>query len=146
MRWAGHPGTNLQSDSNPDITYLERPVRIDDGAPVGDYWLRQLTWADTLWGDPLPATSRYVQYFADFTALEINQATGASFTYPNVPISEIALFHYGWLGNPGEYDTLGNVYPAPGARPIPLAYHPFYSISKTTDIELRVRWEVRVGG
>jgi hypothetical protein len=144
-----YPGYNNQTDSDPDIDYLERPVRIDTGAPTGDYWLRRLTWPDTEWAHvpgPAVGASRWVRYYCTFQAGEID----GPWSYPMVPLSEIGLFHYGSNGTNGEYNTLATVYtgvdPWVGTRPTPIAYHTFYSIPKTSDVELTVRWEVRVGG
>lgn len=143
-----YPGQNLFADSDPDRDYLERPARIWTSTPPNDEWLREITYASTQWAHiPGPAgTSRWVRYFASFTAAEFIATWG----YSMVPLSEIGLFHHGYSAY--EFDDITSVYdygtpPAyVGPRPTPVAYHTFPSIPKTTDLELTVRWEVRVGG
>ena len=151
-------GQNLQTDGDPAITLLERPVRIDVG-PVGgtDYFLREMSWSGGV--PPCPEFINSppivsVRHYADFTAGEIDLPYG----YPMVPLSEIGLFTYAWNDAAGEYQapfdppTAGAVYDYSagpgyvGVRPVPIAYHTFYSIAKTPSVALSVRWEVRVGG
>ena len=141
-----YPGLNVQDDSNPDTTYLERPVRIVNYSGSDDYWLRQFDYLQTAWGDPLPSTTRYVRWFSVFEYGDIQGPWG----YPMVPLSEIGLFTSAYFGHPGEWDDIADVYtgtsPYAGVRPVPIAYHTFASIPKTSSIKLTVRWEVRVGG
>lgn len=146
---ADYPGLNVQDNSNADITYLERPVRVLPYMGLDDYWLRQFKYDyPTEWGDPLPSTTRYVRWFAIFDYGEID----GPWAYPMVPISEIGLFTSAYFGAAGEWDDINNVYDYPtppgyvGVRPAPVAYHTFPSIPKTASIKLTVRWEVRVGG
>lgn len=145
---ADYPGLNVQDNTNADITYLERPVRIDTYMGGDDYWLRQFDYPQTVWGDPLPSTTRYVRWFAEFDYGEIQ----GPWAYPMVPLSEIGLFTSAYFGASGEWDALSDVYDSTsppgyvGIRPVPMAYHTFASIPKTGSIKLTVRWEVRVGG
>ena len=137
-----YPGTNVQSDTDPDIDYLERPARIWTAPAPDDEWLREITYPSTEWAHiPGPAgTSRWVRYYATFTAAEFIATWG----YSMVPLSEIGLFHHGYSSY--VLADITNVYGGPPVRPTPVAYHTFPSIPKTTDLELTVRWEVRVGG
>jgi len=142
---ADYPGLNVQDDTDPNITYLERPVRILTGAP-DPYWLRRFDYVQTAWGDPLPSTTRYVRWFGVFDYGEIDGPWG----YSMVPLSEIGLFTSEYFGAGWETSPLATVYtavsPYVGVRPEPIAYHTFPSIPKTGSIKLTVRWEVRVGG
>jgi hypothetical protein len=147
-------GQNLQTDGDPTITYLERPVRIDIYDASNDYWLREMSWSAGV--PPCPEFINAppivsVRYYADFAAGEIDGPWG----YPMVPLSEIGLFTYAYNDAAGEWAPLsgiGGVYDYAsgpgyvGIRPVPIAYHTFYSIAKTPSVALHVRWEVRVGG
>lgn len=118
---ADYPGTNNQTDTDPGVTTLERPVRVTggSGAPTaGDLWIA----ANQVPTDHLTATS--ATFRRVFTQLEVSYHP-----YLTVPMSEIGLFHAGadpqyYLNNPVAYDT-------------------FDTISKTSAVELEVEWTIR---
>lgn len=116
-----YPGTNNQTDTDPTVTVLERPVRVTggSGAPAaGDAWL----------GGVQVPTSHLVATSATFRRV-FTQTEVSYYPYLTVPLSEIALFTAGadaqyYLNNPVAYDT-------------------FDTISKTVAVELEVEWTIR---
>lgn len=118
---ADYPGTNNQTDTDPTVTTLERPVRVTggSGAPAaGDMWLETCQVPT----DHPTATSAVFRRV--FTQIEVSYSP-----YLTVPMSEIGLFHAGadpeyYLNNPVAYDT-------------------FDTISKTVAVELEVEWTIR---
>jgi hypothetical protein len=118
-----YPGSNLQTDTNPQVTRLERPVRIagsSDPYPGrgGDVWLGQVQ---------APAThpiATQVTFKRLFTQLEVS--------YPpflSVPLAEIGLFTS--AADPGSFAGTA------------VAYDTFDTLSKTDAFELEVVWTVR---
>ena len=120
-----YPGTNVQTDTNPNVTQLERPVRIAGGSlpypgAVGDQWLGQVGAPPVLSGTP-PTNVTFSRLFTD---TEISYAP-----FLSVPLSEIGLFT-------GAANPLG----VPFGTPI--AYDTFDSLSKTTAFSLEVNWTI----
>ncbi len=116
-------GTNNQTDTDPTVTYLERPVRLsgsDTAYPglTGDVWVGQIQ---------APATHDGVTHTTFkrlFTAAEISYVP-----FLSVPLSEVGLFTSAadpniWRNNPIAYDT-------------------FDTLSKTLAVESEVDWELR---
>ena len=118
-----YAGTNSQTDTDPDVTSLERPVRIsgsEDPYPglVGDVWLGQVQ---------APAThsvATQVTFRRVFTQLDISYGV-----YLTVPLSEVML--YTGAADPLVYDNTG------------IAYDTFDTLSKTDAFELEIAWTVR---
>lgn len=119
-----YPGTNAQTDTNPSVLRLERPVRlsgtsIDPPYSAGDLWLGQVQ---------APATfdvgNTHVTYRRLFSQVEISYGP-----YLSVPLSEIML--YTSAADPNVYNNTG------------VAYDTFDSISKTNAFDLEVAWTVR---
>jgi hypothetical protein len=118
-----YPGTNAQTDSEPSITRLERPVRIAGGATAypgspGDVWLAQVQ---------APAqhpTATQTVLSRLFTGVDVSYAP-----FLTVPVSEIGLFT--GSANPEVFDNT------------PVAYDTFDSLSKTGAFELEVAWTIR---
>jgi hypothetical protein len=116
-----YPGTNLQTDTDPTITKLERPVRVTggSGAPVGtDVWL------GTIQTPPVYPTATSVTYTRLFALADISYGT-----YLTVPLSEILLCTD--AADPNVYNNTG------------VAYDTFDTFSKTGAFELEVAWTVR---
>lgn len=120
-----YPGTNNQTDTDPTVTVLERPVRFSSvGAPTTppysatDVWLGQVT-APVTHNTPKSAT---------FTRLltETDISYGPFLT---VPLSEIALFLH---STNATYINLPNN--------TALGYDTFDTILKTSAIEVEVDW------
>lgn len=117
-----YPGTNVQTDQDPLVTRLERPVRISGTATTppynaGDVWLGQIQ------APPDFPQFNKVIYRRLFQSFELNYAP-----YQVVPLSEIGLF-----------TNLSNPLLPYGS---PLAYDTFDSLSKTDAIELEAEWEI----
>lgn len=116
-----YPGTNGQTDTDPTITTLERPVRVTggSGAPsAGDLWI------EAVQAPPDHATATQTTFRRVFTQTEVSY-----YPYLTVPLSEIGLFTAAadpvyYLNNPVAYDT-------------------FDTISKTSAVELEVEWTIR---
>lgn len=118
-----YSGTNLQTDTDPAVTRLERPVRLSgstDPYPgqIGDVWLGQVQAPAT------HTTATQVTFKRLFTQLEVSYSP-----YLSVPLSEIGLC--AGAADPGVYNnTL-------------VAYDTFDTLSKTNAFELEVSWTVR---
>jgi len=111
----GPLGSFTQTDTDPSLTRVERPVRL----------------ADTIWLGRVQSpvahnTVTSATFQRLFTAEEISYAP-----YSSVPLSEIALF-------------LSSANPAFKSNNM-IAYDTFDTISKTTAFELEVSWTIRIG-
>jgi len=120
-----YPGTNIQTDTDPTVIALERPVRVSGGVlpypyyPT-DVWLAQVQ---------APAWSvDDVPYDATFSVLF--EQTDVSYNpYLLVPLSEVGLFTA--AANPNIYNNA------------PIAYDTFNTITKTDAFELEIQWTIR---
>lgn len=121
-----YPGTNLQTDQDPLVTRLERPVRIA-GSTTGptDPYSPTDTWLGTIQAPPLHTTATEVTFRRLFALSEVSYLT-----FLSVPLSEIGLFTS--LAIP-----IGQPYNQP------VAYDTFDTISKTGAFELETDWTVR---
>lgn len=116
-------GTNAQTDVNPTLLTLERPVRVSGSSAAypglaGDAWLG-LVQAPAAHVLPTETTFSRV-----FTLSEIS--------YPpflSVPLSEIGLFIAS--ADPENYQNTM------------IAYDTFDTLSKTTSFELEVQWTIK---
>ena len=120
-----YPGTNAQTDTDPTVTKLERPVRVSGGATVypysvGDVWLAQV--AAPAWSvDSVPYDSTFSVLFGQ---------TDISYSpYLTVPLSEVGLFT-----GAADVNTYNNPF---------VAYDTFDTISKTNAFDLEVSWTIR---
>lgn len=118
-----YPGTNAQTDTDPTITQLERPVRISGSDAVtpglaGDLWLGQIQ------APPTHVTATQVTFKRLFTRLEVSYEP-----YLTVPLSEIGLFLSS--ADPESYSNTM------------VAYDTFDTLSKTSSFELEVEWTIR---
>lgn len=121
-----YPGTNLQTDLDPSVTTLERPVRVSGTttSPSGPYDPADV-WLGTIQAPPIHNTATQVTFRRLFTQTEVSYST-----FTTVPLSEVMLF-------------------TSAATPIgqPLntgvAYDTFDTISKTGALALEVEWTVR---
>ena len=116
-------GTNGQTDTDPTISTLERPVRVS-GSPSaypgvsGDAWLGLIGSSDPI---TVPGQSTFRR---TFTQAEVNYSS-----FVSVPLSEIGLFTSG--ADPENYQNLL------------VAYHTFDTLSKTAAFSLEVVWTIR---
>ena len=118
-----YAGTNSQTDADPTVTRLERPVRVSGSTTaypgqVGDVWLGQVQ------APALHPTATQVTFSRLFTQTEVSYNT-----YLTIPLSEIMLFTS--AASPGVYNNTG------------IAYDTFDTLSKTPAFELEVAWTVR---
>ena len=121
-----YPGTNAQTDTDPSVTTLERPVRISGSTTIpSDPYNPADVWLGAVQAPPIHSTATQVTFFRLFGAAEISYST-----FTSVPISEVGLFTS--LANPvGQpFNTL-------------IAYDTFDTISKTGAFEIEVEWTVR---
>lgn len=129
-----YPGGNTQSDADPTVTGMERPVRIRTNAGVVP--VRWLMPVDV--SLPLPTPHNYVQYTATFGLLDINEGQlGANPSYPVVPISEAGL--YRWTEDP---DHMIASYPLTFVRTQALAYETFPPLFKTAAVIISAEWQL----
>lgn len=118
-----YAGTNAQTDTDPDVTSLERPVRVSGGTTdypgvVGDIWLGQVQAPAT------HPTATQTTFSRVFTQSEISYGI-----YLTVPLSEIMLFSD--AADPGVYNNTG------------IAYDSFDTLSKTGAFDLQINWTIR---
>lgn len=120
----GPVGGFTQSDTDPTLLRLERPVRISGagtaGNQPGDIWVGQVQAPPT---HPTPTSTTFKRLF---TSEEISYSP-----YVSVPLSEIGLFLHG-INTNYPYNSI-------------IAYDTFDTLSKTTAFELEVSWTLRFG-
>ncbi len=119
---AAYPGTNTQTDENPAVTVLERPIRVSGTSTpspydAADVWLGQIQAPAAF-----PAFNQVV-YRRLFMSYELNYNP-----YTVAPVSEVGLFTN--AANPLlPHNTM-------------LAYDTFETIAKTDAVELEVAWTI----
>lgn len=118
-----YTGTNVQTDDDPTVTTLERPVRLsgsDASYPgiAGDAWIGAVQAPVT---HPLPNQTTFRRLF---TQSEISYGS-----FLSVPLSEVGLFTS--ASDPENYQNLM------------VAYDTFDTISKTSAVELEVIWTIK---
>jgi hypothetical protein len=118
-----YPGSNAQTDTDPTVTTLERPVRITGSSDPypgqgADVWVGQVQAPAT------HGTATEVTFKRLFTTLEVSYNP-----FLSVPLSEVGLFT-------GSADV--NVY-----NNLLVAYDTFDTLSKTDAFELEIDWTVR---
>lgn len=115
-----YTGSNIQTDTDPTVTVLERPVRVtgSTGVPAaGDVWIAPVQYPPT---HNSATSTTFVRLF-----------TGAMVSYTpflSVPLSEIGLFT-------ADKDTESSTNPI-------VAYDTFDTISKTSAVEIEVVWTI----
>jgi hypothetical protein len=118
-----YPGSNIQTDTDPTVVGLERPVRLTGGSSPypglgGDVWIGQIQ-APAVHGTATETT---------FSRL-FSQSDVSYNPFLTVPLSEIALFTA--AAAPGVYNNTG------------VAYDTFDTLSKTNAFDLEVAWTIR---
>lgn len=118
-----YPGANLQTDSDPSVVRLERPVRVSGSS---DPYPGQISdvWAGQVQAPVVHATAYEATFSRVFTQVEVSYAP-----FLTVPLSEIMLFTN--TVDPTVYNNTG------------IAYDTFDTISKTSAFELEAVWTVR---
>lgn len=121
-----YAGSNLQTDDDPAVTRLERPVRLSGdstaypGSP-GDVWLGQIQ------APPEHPTAHSVLFRRLFVETEISYAP-----FLIVPVSEIMLFTN--AADPAIYNNTG------------IAYDTFPTLAITNAVSLEVEWTLTFSG
>jgi hypothetical protein len=118
---SAYPGTNAQTDSDPSVTTLERPVRVNgsEGAPIGtDEWLGQIAAPAT------HPTASQVKFIRTFSTTDVSYGS-----FLSVPLCEVGL--YTGLADINVYNNSM------------VAYDTFDTISKTVAFELEFDWTIR---
>lgn len=118
-----YPGTNNQTDVDPSVTVLERPVRVSGSESTypgvsGDAWVGIIGSAD-----PLSVVNQ-VTFRRVFVQTEVSYGS-----FIKVPLSEVGLFTS--AADPENYQNN------------PVAYDTFDTLTKTTAFELEVVWTLR---
>lgn len=123
-----YPGTNLQTDTNPTITTLERPVRVSGTTTTpSDPYDPADVWLGTVQAPPIHSTAREATFRRLFSQTEISYSS-----FLTVPLSEVGLFTSAATPIGEPFNTL-------------VAYDTFDTISKTGAFEIEVEWTVRFG-
>lgn len=115
-----YTGTNEQTDTDPEITTLERPVRLAGtfGDPVAeDTWIGLIGIADR-------SEQKQTTFSRVFSQLEINYGP-----FVTMPLSEIGL--YTSAADPSNYHNSL------------VAYDTFDTLSKISAFDLEVLWTIR---
>lgn len=118
-----YPGSNAQTDTDPTLTTLERPVRITGSSDPypgqgADVWVGQVQAPAT------HGTSTEVTFKRLITQVEVSYSP-----FLSVPLSEVGLFT--GAANPNVYNNTC------------VAYDTFDTLSKTSAFELEIIWTVR---
>lgn len=118
-----YTGSNAQTDTDPSVIRLERPVRVSGSTTAypgiaGDAWVGIIGSADP---NTVPTQVTFTRIFSQ---IEISYGT-----FLSVPLSEAMLFTS--AADPENYQNTG------------IAYDTFDTLSKTTAIELEVVWTLR---
>jgi len=121
-----YPGLNAQTDLDPTVTTLERPVRVSGTTTIpSDPYDSGDVWLGTIQAPPIHNTATQVTFRRLFTQLEISYSS-----FLTVPLSEVMLFTS--AANPiGQPFNTG------------VAYDTYDTISKTGALELEVEWTIR---
>jgi hypothetical protein len=133
-----YSGSNAQTDTDPTLQYLERPVRVSWSGPtptaspydpVDDEWYAQVGPVTGITGHPTAYETRFT------TLIGETQINGSTSYYPSVPLSEVGLFT-GAINRhlPSSVTNPSNVY---------LAYDTFDTISKTVGVTFEIEWTIR---
>lgn len=119
-----YAGTNAQTDQNPAVTRLERPVRVSGGE--GAYpGVSTDRWLAAVQAPPDYPSARTVRYRRIFTRQEVSYGN-----FLSIPISEIGLFISS--ADPAFYLNT------------PVAYDTFDPLSKTSAVALEVTWDLEL--
>jgi hypothetical protein len=119
-----YTGNNAQTDSNPLVTTLERPVRISGSSSAypglaGDQWIGAVQ-------APTTGTGGDRVFRRVFTAEEVSYSP-----FLSVPLSEVMLFTS--AADPENFQNVG------------MGYDTFDTLSKTAANNLEIVWTIRIG-
>jgi hypothetical protein len=141
-----YPGGNTQSDADPTILGLERPLRIITGADWAR-WLVPVSQPAGVTGFPAAYPYKWVRFRGTFDLADLNDAKYPNAAeYPVVPVSELGLYFFDPTANVGKNYIVGdpNYDPPVFALTQALAYATIPTYNKTSSGALIVDWEIRV--
>jgi hypothetical protein len=118
-----YPGTNVQTDTDPTVTQLERPVRVSGGVTNPPYAATDV-WLGQVQAPAVHGTATETTFRRSFTVTEVSYST-----FLTVPLSEVGL-----------YTSAANPLIATNTF---IAYDTFDTLSKTNAFELEVAWTIR---
>lgn len=121
---SAYPGTNAQTDDDPTVTRLERPVRVSGSATEFPSYLSSDVWLAQVQAPATFPSAREVTFVRTFSQLDVSYSP-----YLTVPLSEVMLY----TGAASQ-----NVYNSTG-----VAYDVFDTLSKTTSFELEISWTLQ---
>lgn len=118
-----YPGTNLQTDTDPTVIQIERPVRVSGSTltypgQAGDAWIGQVQ------APPVHPVATQTTFRRVFTQTEISYSSLVS-----IPLSEVALFTA--AADPENFKNIA------------IAYDTFDTLSKTGAFDLEVVWTIK---
>ena len=119
-----YPGTNGQTDKDPTVTRLERPVRISGSSTNHPTYLSTDIWLGQVQAPPVFPSGTEVQFKRMFGIGEISYAP-----YLTVPLSEVAL--YTSAAEPNVYNNVA------------IAYDTFDTLTKTDAFDLEIVWTLK---
>lgn len=119
-----YAGTNLQTDTDPTVTGLERPVRISGASDSYPYADPSNIWLGQVQAPVVHPTATASQFSRLFSTTEISYTP-----FLSVPLSEVGLFT--GSASPTIYNNNA------------IAYDTFDAISKTNAFSLEVDWTIR---
>jgi hypothetical protein len=118
-----YAGSNLQTDTDPTVTALERPVRISGGPSNFPYNVYD-TWLAEVQVPVVHPTATQSMFQRVLSSIDVSYAP-----FLSVPLSEIGLFTN--VANPNVYNNN------------PIAYDTFDTLSKTSAFSLEIDWMLR---
>lgn len=119
-----YAGTNSQTDTDPTVIGLERPVRISGASDSYPYPDPSNIWLGQVQAPVVHTTATQSVFRRLFSTSDVSYAP-----FLSVPLSEIALFTA--AASPGVYNNNA------------IAYDTFDTISKTSAFSLEVDWTIR---
>jgi hypothetical protein len=123
-----YPGTNAQTDTDPTVTLLERPVRLSSvGSPVPPPYSATDVWLGQVVAPAVHNTATSTTFTRLFTTGEISYGP-----FLSVPLSEIGLFLHN--NSPTYINLPNNTF---------IAYDTFDTLLKTSAFALEVDWTIR---
>jgi hypothetical protein len=126
-----YPGTSLQTDTDPEVLRLERPVRISSPIPsvsgAAPLTMRPMCGSGQVIAPAVKPTTTSVRFSRLFTENEISYGP-----FLSVPVSEIALFLHS--------DDVNYVHTYNNTA---VSYDTFDSLSITSAFSLLVEWDWR---
>ncbi len=119
-----YAGTNVQTDTDPTVTVLERPVRVSGASDSYPYSDPSNIWLGQVQAPVLHTTATQSTFSRLFSTTDVSYTP-----FLSVPLSEIALFTASAV--PSVYNNN------------PVAYDTFDTISKTNAFALEIDWTIR---